>query len=76
MLLARAARWQEYSCLYKVVLAVVALFGVPRCRRHVWSVSLAVLRPLRYGWLQVKCRRCETYGSIPLEHIDRPGTHR
>jgi hypothetical protein len=25
-----------------------------------------------YGWLQVKCRRCETYDSIPLEHIRRP----
>jgi hypothetical protein len=25
-----------------------------------------------YGWLQVKCRRCETYASIPLEHIDGP----
>ena len=25
-----------------------------------------------YGWLQVKCRRCETYASIPLEHVRRP----
>jgi hypothetical protein len=24
------------------------------------------------GWLQVKCRRCETHASIPLEHIRRP----
>jgi hypothetical protein len=27
-----------------------------------------------YGWLQIKCRRCETYASIPLEHIRRPRT--
>src|SRR3981081_4531998 len=25
-----------------------------------------------YGWLQVKCRRCETDASIPLEHVRRP----
>jgi hypothetical protein len=24
-----------------------------------------------YGSLQIKCRRCETYASIPLEHIRR-----
>jgi hypothetical protein len=24
-----------------------------------------------YGWLQVKCRRCETDASIPLEHVRR-----
>jgi hypothetical protein len=22
-----------------------------------------------YGWLQVKCHRCETEASIPLEHV-------
>ena len=26
-----------------------------------------------YGWLQVKCRRCETEASIPLDCIRRPG---
>jgi hypothetical protein len=26
-----------------------------------------------YGWLQVKCHRCETSASIPLEHVRRPG---
>jgi len=25
-----------------------------------------------YGWLQVKCRRCETEASIPLDAILRP----
>jgi hypothetical protein len=25
-----------------------------------------------YGWLQVKCHRCETRASIPLEHVRRP----
>ena len=25
-----------------------------------------------YGWLQVKCRACETEASIPLEHVRRP----
>ena len=25
-----------------------------------------------YGCLQVKCRRCETEASIPLEHVRRP----
>jgi hypothetical protein len=25
-----------------------------------------------YGWLQVKCRPCETEASIPLEHVRRP----
>jgi hypothetical protein len=24
-----------------------------------------------YGWLQVKCRRCEAEASIPLEHVRR-----
>ena len=24
-----------------------------------------------YGWLQIKCRRCETEASIPLEHVRR-----
>jgi ribosomal protein L40E len=25
-----------------------------------------------YGWLQVKCRRCEAEASIPLDAIRRP----
>jgi hypothetical protein len=25
-----------------------------------------------YGWQQVKCHRCETEASIPLEHVCRP----
>jgi hypothetical protein len=25
-----------------------------------------------YGWLEVKCKRCETSSSIPLEHVRRP----
>jgi hypothetical protein len=25
-----------------------------------------------YGWLQVKCHRCETEAGIPLEHVRRP----
>jgi hypothetical protein len=25
-----------------------------------------------YGWLQVKCHRCGTEASIPLEHVRRP----
>jgi hypothetical protein len=25
-----------------------------------------------YGWLQLKCRRCQTEASIPLEHVHRP----
>src|SRR6266849_5814161 len=25
-----------------------------------------------YGWLEVKCKRCETEASIPLEHVRRP----
>src|SRR6266851_2476401 len=25
-----------------------------------------------YGWLQVKCRRCETEASVPLQHVRRP----
>jgi hypothetical protein len=25
-----------------------------------------------YGWLQVKCRRCETEASIPLDCVRRP----
>jgi hypothetical protein len=24
------------------------------------------------GWLEVKCRRCDTKASIPLEHVRRP----
>ena len=30
------------------------------------------LRRSGYGWLQVKCRRCETEASIPLQHVRRP----
>jgi hypothetical protein len=26
-----------------------------------------------YGWLEVKCHRCETRASIPLDAIRRPG---
>jgi hypothetical protein len=25
-----------------------------------------------YGWLEVKCKKCETSASIPLEHVRRP----
>jgi hypothetical protein len=25
-----------------------------------------------YGWLEVKCHRCESKASIPLEHVRRP----
>src|SRR5476649_2569752 len=25
-----------------------------------------------YGWLEVKCKRCDTKASIPLEHVRRP----
>jgi hypothetical protein len=25
-----------------------------------------------YGWLEVKCRRCDTRGSIPLDAVRRP----
>ena len=25
-----------------------------------------------FGWLQVKCRHCDTEASIPLEHVRRP----
>jgi hypothetical protein len=27
-----------------------------------------------YGWLEVKCKRCETLASIPLKHVRRPGS--
>jgi hypothetical protein len=25
-----------------------------------------------YGWLEVRCKRCETKASIPLKHVRRP----
>jgi hypothetical protein len=25
-----------------------------------------------YRWLEVKCKRCDTKASIPLEHVRRP----
>ena len=36
------------------------------------SPTIAQCRNGGYGWLQVKCRRCETEASIPLEHVRRP----
>jgi hypothetical protein len=36
------------------------------------SPTIAQCLNAGYGWLQVKCRRCETEASIPLEHVRRP----
>jgi hypothetical protein len=52
-------------------------------RPKLWSIQmeayggLAQPRPTialngGYGWLQVKCHRCETEASIALEHVRRP----
>jgi hypothetical protein len=34
--------------------------------------AIAAVTAARYGWLQVKCHRCETEASIPLDAIRRP----
>jgi hypothetical protein len=36
------------------------------------SPTIAQCLNAGYGWLQVKCHRCETEASIPLEHVRRP----
>jgi hypothetical protein len=36
------------------------------------SPTIAQCLNVGYGWLQVKCHRCETEASIPLEHVRRP----
>jgi hypothetical protein len=56
-----------------------------RAAAELWSIqmealwgsaqpSLTIAQCLNggYGWLQVKCHRCETETSIPLEHVRRP----
>jgi hypothetical protein len=62
-----------------------ALRHADRAEAHAWSLRMegfggpAQPSPTigqclngGYGWLQVKCRRCETEASIPLEHVRRP----
>jgi ribosomal protein L40E len=56
-----------------------------RAEAHAWSLRMegfggpAQLSPTiaqclngGYGWLEVKCRRCETSASIPLDAVRRP----
>jgi hypothetical protein len=65
--------------------ATQALRDADRAEAEAWSIrmegyggpaqpspTIAQCRNGGYGWLQVKCRRCETEASIPLEHVRRP----
>jgi hypothetical protein len=65
--------------------AVKAVRAADRADAEAWSISMegyggpAQPSPTigqclngGYGWLQVKCRRCQTEASIPLEHVRRP----
>jgi hypothetical protein len=49
--------------------AVKAVRTADRADAEAWSIRME-----GYGWLQVKCRRCSTEASIPLEHVRRPGS--
>ena len=65
--------------------AVKAIRAADRAEAEAWSIRMegygGPARPSPtiaqclnggYGWLQVKCRRCETEASIPFEHVRRP----
>jgi hypothetical protein len=65
--------------------AIKAVRAADRAEAEAWSIimegyggpaqpSTTIAQCLSggYGWLQVKCRRCETEASIPLEHVRRP----
>jgi hypothetical protein len=62
-----------------------AVRAADRAEAHAWSLRMegfggpaqpspTIAQCLNggYGWLQVKCRRCETEASIPLEYVRRP----
>jgi hypothetical protein len=66
-------------------LAVEAVREADRAEAHAWSIRIegfggpAQPSPTigqclngGYGWLEVKCRRCETRVSLPLDAIRRP----
>jgi hypothetical protein len=65
--------------------ATEAIREADRAEAHAWSVRMEGLGgPAQpsptiaqclnggYGWLEVKCHRCETKASIPLDAIRRP----
>ena len=65
--------------------AVKAVRAADRAEAEAWSIRMegygvpaqpspTITQCLNggYGWLQVKCRRCESKASIPLEHVRRP----
>ena len=66
-------------------LAIEAAREADRAEVHAWSIRMegfggpAQPSPTigqclngGYGWLEVKCRRCETRASLPLDAIRRP----
>jgi hypothetical protein len=66
--------------------AIEATREADRAEAHAWSIRMegfggpAQPSPTigqclngGYGWLEVKCRRCETRASLPLDAIKRPG---
>ena len=65
--------------------ALKAVRAADRAEAEAWSIrmegyggpaqpspTLAQCLNGGYGWLQVKCRRCETEASIPLDCVRRP----
>jgi hypothetical protein len=65
--------------------AIKAVRAADRAEAEAWSIQVEAFGgPAQpsptigqclnggYCWLQVKCRRCETEASIPLEHVRRP----
>jgi len=69
-------------------LAVEAAREADRAEAHSWSLRMegfagpaqpspTIAQWLNggYGWLEVKCRRCETRASIPLDAVRRPLQH-
>jgi hypothetical protein len=66
-------------------LAIEAAREADRAEAHAWSIRMegiggpaqpspTIAQCLNggYGWLEVKCRRCETRASLPLDAIRRP----
>jgi hypothetical protein len=61
---------------------VGAAFSLSRCSARITPIRANIVGPscsatsisaciAAYGWLQVKCHRCDTSASIPLEHVRR-----
>jgi len=78
-------RGAKISAEHARLRATEAAREADRAEAHAWSLRMegfggpaqpspTIAQCLNggYGWLEVKCKKCETSASIPLEHVRRP----